>query len=98
MDLLTLATEVCATVFRPSAPRDTGNLQDNAIKVEQVSENEVRIYVDEAIAPYMPYTNEPWLSPKWNGKQNPNEGWFDKAVETVAQAIATKLGGDVTVK
>ena len=98
MNLLTLATSVCDSIFRPAAPRDTGNLQDSAIKVVAVSENEVRIYVDEAVAPYVPYTNEPWLSPKWNGKKNPNEGWFDRAAEAVAQAIAAQLGGTVETK
>lgn len=70
--------------FQMSAPKDTGNLAYNAIKYEFVNLNECHIYVDEAIAPYMPYTNEPWISPRWKGKKNPNEKWWQ---ETVSEAI-----------
>lgn len=42
---------------------------------------------------YMPYTNEPWLSPKWKGRNNPNEGWFEESTEFMAQMIARHLGG-----
>ena len=49
--------------------------------------------VDESIAPYVPYTNEPWISEKWNGKKNPNEGWFERATGFVATYIAGRLQG-----
>lgn len=62
------------------APKDTWNLASNALRVEWHGDDEVQIYIDESIAPYMPYTNEPWISPKWKGKQNPNEGWWQDAV------------------
>ena len=83
--------------IREIAPKDTGNLAYNAIRLEFVSTKEARIYVDEAIAPYMPYTNEPWLSPRWNGKKNPNEGWFDRASEIIAEEINAALGGELHV-
>lgn len=74
-------------------PRDSGNLCDNAVLIEFTDGgNECRIYVDEAIAPYMPFTNEPWLSPKWHGKQNPNEYWWDSAAESIAAKIEALLG------
>lgn len=74
-------------------PIDTGNLRYNATKVENLGGGKWRLYVDENIAPYMPYTNEPWISPKWNGKKNPNEGWFERATDLVARYIATLLHG-----
>ena len=74
--------------IRSVSPIDTGNLRYNAIRVEFLDENTCRIYVDEAIAPYMPYTTEPWVSPKWHGKKNPNEGWWQiKATEVVKTTI-----------
>ena len=45
------------------------------------------------LAPYMPFTNEVWLSPKWNGKRNPNQGWWNNAIEMVIVFIAKRLGG-----
>lgn len=70
------------------SPIRTGNLRYNSIRLERTGENEIRIYVDEKIAPYMPFTNEPWLSPRWNGKKNPNEAWFDNAAFKIALWIA----------
>lgn len=81
--------QVCARAVRQLrrlAPKDTGNLANNAIKYEFIG-NTCKIYVDEAIAPYMPFTNEPWISPKWNGKKNPNEKWFDDAVAYIVDYI-----------
>lgn len=78
------------------APKDTGNLAFNAIKIdfeENGDEWKCVISVDPSIAHYMPYTNEPWISPKWKGKKNPNEGWWQWAVEFVARKIAEYLGG-----
>ena len=73
----------------------SGNLRYNAVKFEYKGNNKVEIYVDENQAPYMPYTNEPWISPKWNGKQNPNEEWWQNTVEKLVQHIVSKYGGKV---
>ena len=81
--------------LKKRAPIDTGNLRYNAIRYEWIDEDTFRIYVDKNIAPYMPYTNEPWLSPKWNGKKNPNEAWFQEAVEYIAEFIADQVNGDL---
>ncbi len=89
------ACEEAFETLRSLAPYDTGNLARNAIRLEFVSPKEALLYVSEAIAPYMPYTNEPWISPHWNGKKNPNEGWFDKAAEIIAQRISERLNGEV---
>lgn len=70
----------------PNAPT-TGNLKFNATKVVHEAEQS-RIYVDENIAPYMPYTNEPWISPKWKGAKNPNENWFATFTEILARQLS----------
>lgn len=84
-----LVYEACEQV-RAYAPKRTGNLAYNAVKVEQTNEGEWTIFVDEEIAPYMVFTNEPW------GKgTNPNEGWFDRVAEVVAETIQARLGADI---
>ena len=87
------ACEEAAQELRSLAPKRTGNLAYNAVQITFVSKKHAILYVDESIAPYMPYTNEPWISPWWRGKKNPNEGWFDQGAETIAEFIAQKLGG-----
>ena len=72
----------------------TGNLAFNAFQYE-ITKDEIVIYVNEDIAPYMPYTNEPWLSPYWNGKKNPNEGWWQRFVDEFAHRLAVKLNGSI---
>ena len=73
-------------------PYDTGNLKLNAIKGIWINENQYRIYIDEAVAPYVFFTNEPWVNRK--GK-NPNEGWVEKMVDYVATYIAERTGGNI---
>lgn len=79
--------------LRSLVPYDTHNMQNNATNVENLGGGKWRLYVDENIAPYVPYTNEPWVSPKWNGKKNPNQGWFERATDLVARYISTLLRG-----
>lgn len=73
-------------------PYDTGNLKYNAIKGIWISENQYRIYIDESVAPYVFFTNEPWINRK--GK-NPNENWIEKAVDYIATYIAERTGGQI---
>ena len=87
----------CVNLLRQASPIDTGNLRHNAIRAE-VGEDYYKIYVDENIAPYMVFTNEPWLSPKWNGKKNHNEHWFDKVAESIALYVAKRLHGELNKK
>lgn len=92
--------------LKAKAPKDTGNLAYNSIKGHWISETQYEIYVDmgdagvdspkvKGIAPYMPYTNEVWISPRWNGKKNPNEGWWNNAVEFIVKYIAKRVKGKV---
>ena len=75
----------------------TGNLAFNATKIEYINADEAFIYVDEDVAPYMPYTNEPWISPRWNGKKNPNEKWFDNTALDLAHHLTQLLGGTIEI-
>lgn len=75
----------------------TGNLKYNGIRIEKIN-NGYKIYIDENIAPYMPFTNEEWTSPKWKGAKNPNEKWFDKVAFNIAKTIAEKYKADLIIK
>ena len=92
---------ICARIFQEDfdvqIPEDTGNMRYNAKFIRQVSENEIEIGIDGEIAPYMVYTNEPWISPKWKGAENPNEYWFDLAARSFADELARRLGANVRV-
>ena len=81
--------------MRELAPKDTMNLAYNAIKVEFRDNGTCVIHVDLGIAKYMPFTTLPWTSPKWNGKKNPNEGWWENAAAVVLKQIANELKGEV---
>lgn len=83
-------------LVRDRAPKDTGNLAYNAVKYEFKRVDgvlECNIYVDEDVAPYMPFTNEEWISPRWNGKQNRNEDWWNRTGDAIAFEISKIFNG-----
>lgn len=90
--------ELRETMFIPNpATRyktSTGNLAFNALNYV-VKDGAMCVYVDEKIASYMPYTNEPWISPYWRGKKNPNEGWWQRFAEELIGRVAARLGGTI---
>lgn len=101
--------EQALDLLRSLAPIKTGNLRYNAIKIEWTNANEFKLYVDESIAPYMPYTNEVWehklikmgnflpgqVVERMRTWDNPNEGWFDRAARAIAEFIAQRTGGQL---
>jgi len=103
--------EEALNILTSLAPIDTGNLRYNAIRIEWINENSFELYVDERIAPYMPYTNEVWrqklikmgnflpgqVVERMRTWRNPNEGWFDRAARTIALYAAQKTGGMIKV-
>lgn len=71
-------------------PKDTG-LLSTTIRSENthyLGMSAVNVYVGSKEAYYMPYTNEEWVHPRWKGKKNPNEHWWDKAI---AQVVSLTL-------
>ncbi len=88
--------QMCYEIYeavKSVSPIKTGNLRNNAITIEFADGGDTCIIsVNEDIAPYMPYTNEVWLSPRFNGKQNPNKNWWNKtAYEKIIQTINSCL-------
>lgn len=79
-------------------PYDTGNMHNQATSMtgrRTRTGYEWNITIDSKIAPYVVYTNEPWISPRWHGRKNPNEKWIDRSVKDMAKSIAKDLGGMV---
>ena len=74
-------------------PRETGNMAFNALSYN-VEKDILDITINPNIAPYVPYTNEPWLSDKWHGKKNPNEGWWQRFVEEFTNRLTIRLKGE----
>lgn len=72
------------------APVKTGKLM-RSIKTERNNKGGFRVYVDTSLAPHMKYTENPWTDSKWNGRKNPNEGWFKEAGRSLARASAATL-------
>ena len=96
-EIVNATVEIVNQMRSEFVPYDTGNMALNALQVK-VEGDTIDITVDDSIAPYVPYTNEPWLSPKWDGKQNPNQGWWERFLAEFAKRLTAKLRGDLKVK
>lgn len=74
-------------IYKSTSPMRTGNLK-NQIRFEY-TEQGFNIISDIS---YMPYTTERWVSPRWKGRTNPNERWWDKSTEMSLNFISTVFG------
>ena len=85
---------VYAHIRCPKPPiRYAKGLLQSTIRIENqyyLGMDQVVAYAGNQQAYYMPYTNEKWVSPRWHGKQNPNEDWFDKAIYDVCGLASQK--------
>lgn len=51
-----------------------------------------RVVIGNEDVNYAVYTNEKWISEKWKGAINPNEGWVDRIVKQALILFASKYG------
>lgn len=90
--------EMSNTIYVPNPKTryitSTGNIAFHALQYK-IEGDLIDIYIDDRIAPYCYYTDEPWVSPKWKGKKNPNEGWWKRFCEEFARRLAVKLRGEL---
>ena len=90
-------TIVCSSMLhdiRNMTPKATGNLAYNATLLRSVGADEIRIYVDEKIAPYFKYVNNrPTLMSKGRMRANTNHEYFQNAVEAAIEKLARKIDG-----
>ncbi len=91
-DVINAAVSIVEEMSGELVPRDTGNMAYMALQYE-IQNGILAITINPDIAPYVPYTNEPWLSERWHGKKNPNEGWWDRFVAEFTKRLANKLKG-----
>lgn len=78
------------------APVDTGNMALNSIRVEQRGPYDFVVIVGGEPAPYAPATNQPWTSPRWNGRKNPNEGWVNDCLRSISSTIKSMMEGRIS--
>lgn len=76
----------CLKIFKSMAPVDTGFLRSSII----IEENELGFDIVVNV-PYTVYTNEKWISPNWNGKNNPNENWFNHAYKMALGYVSSEI-------
>ena len=76
-------------------PYRTGNLRYNAFKYKRTGLNSWRIYIDHSIAPYDIFVNGKWVSPKWGGKENDNEGFWQEVCDFIIDYLHKELGGEL---
>lgn len=110
MDIKYEAGKILQLVLIARAPYRTGNLALNSIRLESDGENTC-VLIGGEIAPYAPFTNEPWEIGKTiqrgnfkkgevvtyeRTKPNPNEGWIDKAITEALPLVKAALAGNLS--
>lgn len=85
-----MAYNVLVMALKSVCPYRTGNLERNGIRVK-IDNGTMCVVVghetSKLLGEYAVYTNEPWISPKWGGKQNPNQGWIERGIEKALPLI-----------
>lgn len=94
---LEYATEYLKTVLQLYAPIDTAALMSHGIKVVDIAVGKVEILIGGGTIDYAIYTNEPWIDERWGGKQNPNQGWIDRAIEQALPLMQQIMSGAVEI-
>ena len=90
-----LAIKDAVSIARLHIPIDTGNMSLNAFNFEYLGNMRWKISIDEKKAPYVPFVNEKWISPRWGGKQNPNEGFWQGIRDSLVAMISASLNGKI---
>ena len=91
-----MAYNVLVMALKSVCPYRTGNLERNGIRVK-IDNGTMCVVVghetSKLLGEYAVYTNEPWTSPKWGGKQNPNQGWIERGIEKALPLIRQVYSG-----
>ena len=91
-----MAYNVLVMALKSVCPYRTGNLERNGIRVKIDNGTmcvEIGHDTSKLLGEYAVYTNEPWISPKWGGKQNPNQGWIERGIEKALPLIRQVYSG-----
>lgn len=76
----------------PNIKRQSTNALRNSINVVGDS-----VVIGGGIVDYAPYTTYAWVSPRWKGAKNPNEGWVQRLTIQAMTIAAWKYGYRVEV-
>ena len=91
-----MAYNVLVMALKSVCPYRTGNLERNGIRGKIDNGTmcvEIGHDTSKVLGEYAVYTNEPWISPKWGGKQNPNQGWIERGIEKALPLIRQVYSG-----
>lgn len=91
-----MAYNVLLMALKSVCPYRTGNLERNGIRVKIENGSmcvEIGHDTSKVLGEYAVYANEPWISPKWGGKQNPNQGWIERGIEKALPLIRQVYSG-----
>jgi hypothetical protein len=80
-------------MMRNRTPKDSRNLELNATRSYPI-QNGFIIQAKKALAFYAPFVNGKWISPRWRGKKNPNEGYFEKASVDIIRYVKSVGNGE----
>ena len=114
-ELIQKYKQACEKIFleirEMRVPRATGNMADHALQYRWEGENGLtfHMFMDEDIAPYTVYTNEPWEAKfvkmgnfkkgqtiyRYRSWKNPNEHWWNFANEYFMRRLAEELKGEL---
>lgn len=86
------ALEYLVGVLKVFCPKDTFKLVNNGIVIV----NSEYIGIGGENAPYAVYTNEKWEDERWGGKQNPNEGWIQRAIDSAQEFLKQLYSGTIS--
>jgi hypothetical protein len=90
-----IATDYLCNFLKLVAPKASTDLSQN-IRVLDNKKGSHVIGIGGEPTPYAVYTNEKWVSEKWNGKQNPNEGWIQAGIQTAMPMIQEIMSGAIS--
>ena len=84
--LAQLRTTCPSPLNQAEHPYSTGNLL-NSVKLDVLADGSAKVTIGGPQAPYFPYVNEPWTDPRWNGRKNPNEHFWEKTIQRVTDLV-----------
>jgi len=80
--------------FKRGTPYRTGYQQDHIYAKDLPSGGfEVIVNTD-----YVQYTTDKWVSPRWNGRANPNEDWDKEVANSFIKKAKIRLGARIKNK
>lgn len=91
------AVAIAKITAESDIPIDTGNMRYNAFTLTNTGDLEWEISINKAIAPYVVYVNEK-LPSHHTPRQQANEQFWQRAVQTIMRTLRKELGGKLSAQ